>query len=125
MADTTYNYPAATKAFGIPSFGTNSIKGADPGILTGTTIGNLINSLTGKPQQDALGDYVTPNSSQSAALGNTVVNSGNPISNFANWFEKGFQDGSIRIGVVILGFILVAVGLSMFKNGEIKIEVKK
>lgn len=94
------------------------IQSSTPGLFTGTTLGNLLNSLTGKGTQDSAGNFITPQNA--SILGASGVSTG-----FLTWLEGGFADASIRIGVVILGFILVAAGLTMFKNGTVEIKLKR
>lgn len=66
-----------------------------------------------------LGD-ATSSSNPQSGFGGT-----NPLSSLVSGIENYVSSGALRVGVVILGFILVASGLTMFKNSEFKISVTK
>lgn len=92
-----------------------------PNIFTGTTIGNIVNNFLGSSPQDTAG---LSTDSQNYATSSLASSSSTP-SGIVAGIESYVGTGALRVGVVVLGFILVASGLTMFKNGELKISVTK
>jgi len=64
-------------------------------------------------------DVVKPSSSTSDSSTNTAKDkNGTGISGFLEWLRSGFSDFASRAGVVIMGFILLGIGLTMMKGAE-------
>lgn len=106
VQETPYPQNGISIPLGKPS-GSNPITSA---------ITNSINSLFNIPPTDSAG-------LQTNSPGYAQFNASSP-SGIVSDIESYVGSGALRIGVVVLGFILVASGLTMFKNGELKISVK-
>ena len=83
-------------------------------------------------------NYLAPTVTAATNAANTIQNdtaattpaasssnsSWNPLTNFSNWFQAGFSDFAMRAGIVVLGFIVLGVGLSLLGRTTILEQVK-
>ena len=76
------------------------------------------NYLTSDPTS-IIRDIASPDNSTTgnSQTTDTTTKSEGGISGFFSWLKSGFSDFATRTGIIILGFIFLAVGLSFLKDG--------